>query len=228
MKATRFYFSNGQNTVSAIANTLEQATRAIAEGYTFNGQTAPMEYTHAGFAKKLLAEIGGWKTRPIIKDWVDTGFILTSENEDNPEFSATFHAGKVAFQYRVPMDGNGRTLYDPDPLPTIRISVNKPMKQILSELNSRLWAKAVIRHKENMERVRESRRSKEAQETLLKTVRQLFGKEGTSQNPVQMGGAKKGWFGNAWVMDSGNVRINIDSIDSTRALKILKFISELK
>ena len=233
MKATRYYFSNGQNTICSIADTLEEATLGVAEGYKFNGQTARMEYKHARFAEDLLKAIGGniidnWKTKPTVKDWTDTGFILYGEDENSPEFEFSFHDGKVAIQYRVPKGADGRTLYDPDPLPTIRISTDKPMKRIVSELNSRLWVKALVRHGANRERVCESRQAKQTQEDTLKAIRQLFGKgpdgKGTT---VQIGGSLKGWFGDAWVMGSSNVRINIDSIDSTRALKILKFISEL-
>lgn len=178
MKATRYYFSNGQNTVCSVGNTFEEATRGVSEGYIFNGQTAPMDYKHAGFAEAFLKEFvtNGpwtklpWTTKPAIKDWIDTGFILTSGNENTPEFEFSFHDGKVAIKYCVPLGADDRPFYDPDPLPTIRISTGKPMKRIVTDFANRLHGMAVNRHQANLERVRKSRQAKRTQEDTLKAI----------------------------------------------------------
>ncbi len=238
MKSTRFQFSNGTNTVDSIADTIEEATRGVSYGYTFTGVTSDMFYTHAAFAEEFLKEFvtkgpwtqKPWTTKPAIKDWVDTGFILTSGDENTPEFSFMFSDdGRVAIQYCAPLGADDRPSYDPDPLPTIRISMDKTIPRIVSDFANRLHGKAVNRHIANMEKVRQSNDRKQAQERTLSAIRTMFNRgEGDKRNPVRIGGSAKGWYGDAWVMDSDNVKITVDSIDSERALKILQFISELK
>lgn len=235
MKSTRFQFSDGTNTVDSIADTLEEATRWVSHGYTFTGVTSDMFYTHAAFAEEFRKQMqvhrgltgeSDWNTKPIIKDWTDSGFTIYTGEENTPSFHFGFRRdGKVTIEYAKPRGADSATSIE---LLPISISMEKPVPRIVLDFMSRMWGRAVKHHAEVMEKVRQSNDRKQAQERTLSAIRTMFNRGDDKWNPVSIGGSAKGWYGDAWVMDSDNVRITVDSIDSVRALKILQFISELK
>ena len=233
MKSTRFQFSNGTNTVDSIADTLAEAARGVSHGYTFTGVTSDMFYTHAAFAEEFRSKFstlveGEWLTKPTIKDWTDSGFTLSSGDENTPSFQFSFKDKRVTIDYVTPRGADGHIIRGDDHFLPISISMEKPVPRIVSDFVSRMWGRAVKHHAEVMEKVRQSNDRKQAQERTLSAIRTMFNRGEDKWNPVRIGGSAKGWYGDAWVMDSDNVRITVDCIDSVRALKILQFISELK